>query len=385
VKTIGYSFIIGIFVICVVAFSAAQAPLSRLYKAGKIRFEQEFVLDDDSMPEDHFFETPSTITCDPEGNIYVVDSGAKNIKKFSPKGKFLKAFGREGQGPGEFGGVYYSAFARDRLIVWDSGNRRLCAFTPDGEFVTSTNISYESGSVRKIRGLPAGEVLVEMEKTFRSEPDKPQECRIDLYSGDLKFIRNIYTRNLWRKKYIRTEEYGTSVLIFPYSADVQWDVTPDGRIVIGYSANYEMEVYDRIGDKTATISHVCEPVRITDEDKRAFFDSVAFYRMGERLKEVPEYITKYTEFPKQKPAFANILSDAHGNIWVVLNREQEDEKGKIFEVFDPTGQFISRVRIEGTAAFPDSRNAYILHDGSLFVVETGEDDLYRIVRYKIAP
>jgi hypothetical protein len=374
---------IGILAVFITAFSIGQVSHIELYDTGKVRFDQDYILDDNTLPEDHFFETPSTITCDPEGNIYVVDSGAKNIKKFSPKGKFLKAFGREGQGPGEFGGVYYSAFARDRLVVWDSGNRRLCAFTPDGEFVTSTNISYESGSVRKLRGLPAGEVLVEMEKTFRSEPDKPQECRIDLYSEDLKFIRNIYTRNLWRKKYIRTEEYGTSVLFFPYSADVQWDVTPDGRIVIGYSANYEMEVYDRIGNKTAAISHDYEPVRITDKDKKAFFDSVAFYTMGERLKEVPEYITKYTEFPKQRPAFANILSDAHGNIWVVLNREQEDEKGKMFEVFDSSGQFISRVRIEGSAAFPDSRNAYILHAGSLFVIETGKDDLYRIIRYKM--
>jgi hypothetical protein len=66
-----------------------------------------------------------------------------------------------------------------------------------------------------------------------------------------------------------------------------------------------------------------------------------------------------------------------------LNREQEDEKGKMFEVFDSSGQFISRVRIEGSAAFPDSRNAYILHAGSLFVIETGKDDLYRIVRYKM--
>lgn len=374
---------IGLLVVCVTAFSSGQASLSEIYEAGKVRFEQENILDDNTMPENHFFETPSTIACDPEGNIYVVDSGAKNIKKFSPQGKFLKVIGREGQGPGEFGGVFYSAFAGNRLVVWDSGNRRLSAFDPEGEFVTSTNISYDSGSVRRLRGLPTGEVLVEMEKTFRREPDKPQECRIDLYSGDMKFVRNIYARSLWRKKYVRTEEYGTSVLHFPYSADVQWDVTPDGRIVIGYSADYELEVYDRTGAKISVISHDFEPVKVTEKDKKAFFDSVSFYRMGERLKEIPEYITKYTEFPKSKPAFANILSDSHGNIWVVLNGEQEDDKGKIFEVFDPSGQFISQVRIDGNAAFPDSRNAYILHDGSLFVIETGEDDLYRIVRYKM--
>lgn len=383
VKTVRYLPLIGLFMICVSVVAADLAPLSQIYASGKIRFAKDFVLNDDAMPADVFFESPSTLTCDPAGNIYVADSGAKNIKKFDAQGRFLKTIGREGQGPGEFGGLYYSTFAKDHLVVWDSGNRRLCAFTADGEFVTSTGISYETGSVRRLRGLPSGEVLVEMEKTYRREPEKPQDCKIDLYSKDLKFVRTIYTRSLWRKKYIRTKEYGISTLFFPYSADVQWEVTPDGRIVIGYSGNYELEIFDRTGKRVAAVSHKSEPVSVTEKDKSAYFDSVAFYRMGEKLKEPPEYITKFTEFPKHKPVYKNILVDEDGNIWIVLNRERQDDRGKVFEVFDPEGRFLSRVLLEGDVAFPDSRNTCLLHNGSLFVIETGEDDLYRIVRYKM--
>ena len=140
-----------------------------------------------------------------------------------------------------------------------------------------------------------------MEKTFRREPDKPQECRIDLYSGDLKFVRTIYQRSLWRKKYIRTKEYGTSTLFFPFSADVQWDVTPDGRIVIGYSANYELEIYDRIGKKTSAISHSYDPAKVAEKDKKDYFNSIAFYRGGERLKErlvLEEANRRYQEYKK---------------------------------------------------------------------------------------
>jgi len=384
VITIRYWLLIGIFILCVLAFAGDSVPLVELYKTGKIHVEKEFVLDDDAMPGDVFFESPSTVTCDPQGNIYVVDSGATNIKKFDSLGKFLKVFGREGQGPGEFGRLYYSAFAGDRLVLWDSGNRRLCSFAPDGEFIDSTSIPYDAGSVRKLRGLPTGEVLVEMEKTFRSQPDKPQECRIDLYSQDLKFVRNIYERSLWRKKYIRTKEYGTSVLHFPYSADVQWEVTHDGRIVVGFSENYGIEVFDAYGKKVSTISHSHEPVKVTEKDKKDFFDSISFYRMGERLKDPPEYITKYTEFPPHKPVYKNILADEEGNIWVLLNRGKADEDGKTFDVFDAAGKFISRVLIEGGAAIPDNRNAYVLHKRSLLLIETGADDLYRIIRYKIS-
>jgi hypothetical protein len=237
--------------------------------------------------------------------------------------------------------------------------------------------------VRKLRGLPSGEILVEMEKNYRNEPEKPQNCIIDLYSPDLERVRSVYERELWRKKYIRTKDYGRTTLYFPYSADVQWDVTPDYRIVIGYSADYDLEVYDRTGAKVGTFSHNCEPVEVTEKDKKDFFDSITFYRMGERLKDPPEYINKYTEFPAHKPVFKDILVDGEGNIWVVLNREEEDEDGKTFDVFDPSGRFVSRILMEGDAAFPDNRNQYILHGRSLLTIETGADDLYRVIRYKM--
>ncbi|UCE42858.1 MAG: hypothetical protein JSV17_07890 [Candidatus Aminicenantes bacterium] len=383
-KTNKYLSIIGMTIICVMAFSSDLPPLSELYKTGKVWFEQEFVLDDDTMPKDIFFESPSTVTCDPKGNIYVVDSGALNIKKFDAQGKFLKTIGREGQGPGEFGGVYYSTFAKDRLIVWDSGNRRLNSFTPEGMFVNSTNIAYETGSVRKLRGFPTGEVLVEMEKSYRREPDKPQICTIDLYSPDLKHLRTIYKRELWRKKYIRTKEYGITTLYFPYSADVQWDVTPNGRIVIGFSESYELEIYDRTGEKISSISHTFEPVEVSERDKKNYFDSLEFYRMGERLKEVPEYITKYTEFPKHKPVYENILVDSEGNFWVVLNRGQKRGNGIIFDAFDPEGNLISRVQIEGDILFPSNRHAYLIHDKSLLILKTGDDDLYSLIKGRIS-
>jgi hypothetical protein len=384
VKVLKYFSIFWVSIIFVIAYSADLAPLAELYKTGKVGFEQEYVLNDDSMPEGLFFESPSTVACDPEGNVYVVDSGAKNIKKIDAQGKFLKTIGREGQGPGEFGGLYYSTFAKDRLIVWDSGNRRLCAFTPEGKFINFTNISYEEGSVRKLRGFPSGEIAVEKEKTYRREPGKPQTCTIDLYSPDLKFVRTIYKREIWRKKYVRTKDYGISTLYFPYSADVRWDVTPDGRIIIGFSESYDLEIYNRSGKMISTISHAYESVKVTEKDKKDYFDSLEFYRMGERLKDPPEYITKHTEFPKHKPVYDNVLVDSEGNIWVVLNREKKDEKGKMFDAFDPKGKFISQVQIEGDILLSPNRNAYVIHNRSLLSLKTGDDDLYRLICYKIS-
>jgi hypothetical protein len=371
---------VSLFYIC--AFAASEIPLAELYKTGKARFVQELVLDDGSMPKNLFFELPTSVVDDQDGNIYVLDSDASNIKKFDSRGRFIKTIGREGQGPGEFSSPYYLTYAKDRLVVWDLMNRRLCALTPEGKFIKSSHIPYDQGSVRKLRSLPTGEILVEKEKSFRRETDKPQVCTIDLYSRDLEYVKTIYERSLWRKKYVRTREFGISTLYFPYSPDVCWDVSPEEKIIIGFSDKYELEVYDRDGKKLQTFSHAYEPVRVTEKDRKEYFDSIEFYRAGAKLKEIPEYITKETQFPKNMPAFENILIDSEGNVLVVLNRENEDEKEKMFDVFDQDGKFLASVRITGDTPFRFSRQT-ITHDRSFWLLNTGEDELIRVIKYRI--
>ena len=44
---------------------------------------------------------PRQIAEGPDGNIYVYDQSDAFIKVYSPEGRYLRAFGGEGQGPGE--------------------------------------------------------------------------------------------------------------------------------------------------------------------------------------------------------------------------------------------------------------------------------------------
>jgi hypothetical protein len=353
-----------------------------LYKTGNIRFVKELILSDDSMPEDVFFEQPIAVISDHDSNIYVLDSQANNIKKFDSAGKFIKIIGREGQGPGELSTPLYMTFAKDKLVVWDLRNRRLCAFTSDGEFITSSAISYDEGSVRKIRSLPNGVIVVEKEKSFRREPDKAQICSIDLYSTDLKYERTIYSRKLWRKKYVRTKDFGISTLYFPFAPDLFWDVIPAGLVVIGYSTQYEIEMYDSSGKKLSSFSNEYNPVKVTANDREEYFAGLVFSRNGVILNEIPEYITKYTEFPKNKPAFRNILADSEGRILVVTHKRDKSEEGKVFDVFNAEGKFQTSARASGDISFPMSRWAAI-QDGFFWAIETDEEDLFRVIKYKI--
>jgi len=90
--------------------------------------------------EDYFWHIDD-LCCDDEGNLYVADSGWNKIFKFSPEGKFLGSFGREGQGPGEFMGQprrlpLSISYGNDgHLYVFDSGNQRIAKFTLEGNYL----------------------------------------------------------------------------------------------------------------------------------------------------------------------------------------------------------------------------------------------------------
>jgi sugar lactone lactonase YvrE len=95
---------------------------------------------------DHFNE-PSDVVVARNGDIFIADghSGQNasvspdyvtRIVKFSKDGKFIKAWGKLGSGPGEFKNPHALAFdSRGRLFVADRGNMRLQIFDQDGKFL----------------------------------------------------------------------------------------------------------------------------------------------------------------------------------------------------------------------------------------------------------
>jgi DNA-binding beta-propeller fold protein YncE len=86
------------------------------------------------------FNGVSDVLVAPDGNIFVADGhgGDTNarIVKFDNDGKFVKAWGRKGTGPGEFDAPHGLAMdSAGRLFVADRGNSRIQIFDQDGKFL----------------------------------------------------------------------------------------------------------------------------------------------------------------------------------------------------------------------------------------------------------
>jgi DNA-binding beta-propeller fold protein YncE len=83
------------------------------------------------------FNGPTDIAIAPNGDIFVSDGHGNNrVVKFSKDGKFIKAWGKKGSGPGEFNVPHTLAFdSHGRLYVGDRSNSRIQIFDQDGNFI----------------------------------------------------------------------------------------------------------------------------------------------------------------------------------------------------------------------------------------------------------
>src|SRR3954447_8360196 len=83
------------------------------------------------------FNSPTDVAVAPNGDVFVSDGHVNSrIVKFASDGTFIKAWGKRGDGPGEFNVPHTMFFdSRGRLLVGDRSNRRIQIFDQDGTFL----------------------------------------------------------------------------------------------------------------------------------------------------------------------------------------------------------------------------------------------------------
>lgn len=355
--------------------------LADIYRRGTVRFVSDLVIDDSSTPDDVFFEGfehPSAVAFDDIGNMFIADYAANHIKCFDASGKFLKLLGREGQGPGELSRPYTMVFSKGNLVVWDMGNRRFSILKTDGTPVTQRALDRnEEGWPWKIRALPTGDILLETQKQNYREPDAPQFTELRLYSPLMEFKKVVFSKQVFTQKIIHNP---TRNIPQPFVGRVYWDLTPDGKIVIGFSGSHEIGIYDAEKGEVASFTFEYAAIKVTNDDKKAFFDGIVHSQGGQVTQGAPDYMKDNVDFPKNKPAFNQIVVDSEGNILVSLYGKNPSEDYKSFLAFDAQGRTIGEVKI--LEVFFPRLGAQVLN-GAFWVGSSDMDDLIKITRYRI--
>ena len=290
-----------------------------------LTLQPDLTIGEDDTDPNSMFSRLRSIQIDDRDDIYALDTKEIKVKVFDKNGRFLRSFGKKGQGPGEVDRPYRMELTRDnRLVIADMGNNKLVYLGFDGSF---------------IREVPTGKFWALARFRFDS--------RGDMYAETRTFEETQWTSEL--------KKFGPDLTPLATFASFE-EKRPDPRLVQAFSRVYSLQTRSddllvwtiaqgdtygfTISDGTGRIikrfNREYDPVKITGAMKDKLIREV----WGE--KGIPPEI-KF-EIPGHLPSLDYFIIDDRDRLYV-RTYAYEEKVGDYWlwhDVFDAEGRYIAR-------------------------------------------
>lgn len=265
--------------------------------------------------EGHYFAWPGDICVSNEGIVFVCDSQLAQISCFDSSGNFIRAFGREGEGPGEFEVMRIALSQSERLFVMDSINARISILDTKGLYINGFKILNVSGGWNKIYCDRNDNFYISKER--RIEKGLIMSLHRFDAEGNETFNYGEFPPELflWTKR----EDNKMYPSRSNASPSTVWIASDDGKLYAGYSEDYLISVYDQEGN--------------------------LLFKFGRKYKPLPDTENWLVGISDHLPVYLRqwILDDA-GNLWINLYPSNLDKEIK-YDIFSPEGIYLKQVRI----------------------------------------
>jgi hypothetical protein len=351
-------------------FSAAHvsAGADDLYCRGDIDLEPECVFGGEDAEESHVLYRVAGFDVDRNGDVFVTDYKLNCIKKFNSSGSLTLTIGREGEGPGDLRRPTALVIEPSgHIVVFDSGNRRIQRLDADGKHVTTAAFR---DLVQEFRLGPSGELYAKVMEMPFGPPTAPSTLKLVRFSGDFKQLTEIDEMKV-KLNVVAGSPGNYTVTSAPYPPSLEWEVLPDGRLVVGHSDTDYLRILSSTGEILYDFRIRADRPSITDSDKARFFER--YVRDGRNT--LDPALRKVIEFPSHWPYYADLVTDMEGNILLRWPIPIDDEVA--YDVYDQTGDFISRVTVG------DLPEEVKIGNGVIYALDQSPENLPTITRYRM--
>jgi hypothetical protein len=322
--------------------------------------EEELSVVSPAVREEGAFSEVTDVGVDAEENIYVLDRIEARIVVFNKAGRYLRAIGRKGQGPGEMQNpqnIYITP--RENILVNDRGAQSLHFFGRNGEHLRSLSLARMPSFHRPKVDSQDNIVARTMTITFGT----PTTGKVAFPFTLAKFDSELNERF----RIFSYEYFIIPHIMNVYPPECFWAVRNDDSIVWGYSDKHEFQILDKDGHILRRITRDYDPVTITDEEKEEWVKS----SYGD--KGIPPGVK--VNWPRHHNAFHSLGVDDSGRIFLQTYEKAAGGDGYYCDIFDPEGRYIAKVALKTAPR--------ALKKGKLYAVEEDEKGYQVVKRYRV--
>lgn len=390
---------------------AANRPVH----AGVATLVRELRFGEATGADEYLFGAVTEMAVDRDGSIYVFDRQVPALRKYDANGKFVRTFGRDGQGPGEYRNAGGLALLRDgRVLLWDGGNWRFNVYGADGSVLPAwpTPSGTSGGMIGTSRALmvdTTGRIVYLNRSLFTPRAGGLGSRRVWIrYRDDGTPIDTIETPEFLQSSQTITasspDGRSRTSSGVPFAPQPKYAMSPRGHLVSGLPSRYAFEIHTAPGS-VVSVRRDVPPVPLARQERDSARDAIT-----ERMRRVnPTWTWNGPEIPRNKPAYEQLYVGDDGRLWVALIAEvtssggpsfsviggggggagaprttqrpdaaQPPRRPALYDVYEPDGTYLGQVRV------PAGFVSYVRRGDQVWGVEFDEDDVPRVARYRIA-
>lgn len=318
-----------------------------------------------------------------DGDVYVLDFQAAEVRVFDSSGRHLRTIVRRGEGPGEIGEANGIFLSGDTLLwIHDHGQGSIIGVDPHGAEIrrfdkpVSSYDYFWAGAFddlgrywRQVHHLaneprytiPTGTYSVSGRGYFRS---------YNLSSGA---IDSVHFGEIGGRFYAYTAGTREGVLDVPLEAFEMTVVNPSGGFWGAHNASYRIERTGENGDTLVVIEAGMAVQRVTDQDRSAYIEGI--------VEDSPELRRAAAEvaalMPDIKPVLQDLFVDDQGRLWV--ERVTPEHAPDFYDLYSQQGDYLGSVRLAFEAAGP----IWVQH-GSIYAWVVDDLDVPYVVRASVS-
>ncbi len=330
------------------------------------------------------FGLVAAVDVDSDGNVYVLDQQARQIRVYNPDGSLRSVIGGPGGGPGEFGPGLMGMFEH-RDTVWgiDVAGQGLQGFDDTGERIAQAPFDLTGGVPLRMdetaqgllaqrRGVMPGGSMVE----GAGDP-------IAVIRGEVDTLMTLPPGESF------SMQGGVPQLSF-FQPEPLWDAADDGGIAWGTNKVYRIHITDLNGTTVRIVERELEAQPVTEAIERGLRSAVL--RQMSQASGAPEEMLapmlEQATFAETLPIIAQVILGEDGFLWVQRIgqvREQMDSEdfdiqdlgSPIWDIFDAEGRYLGDLRV------PDRFQPLRLIDDALWGIQLDDLDVPSVVGMRV--